>query len=136
MRYCPTCKAEYRDKVTVCADDGTLLVDKPPAAARNGMDYATLATIATFDERFEAEELAESLLDEGFDVALVSNKGPTVGPLTSPAPALFSIVVPESEAARAGALVTEWRAAMASDADGGARAADEEEAAGEAAQQI
>ena len=42
----------------------------------------------------------EVLFDEGFDVALVSNKTRTLGTLTTPGPEIFSIVVPDREAAR------------------------------------
>jgi hypothetical protein len=130
MRYCPTCEGEYQDTVTVCAEDGTPLVAR--ATRREPPDDLTrLTKIITLADRFEAEELAEQLADEGFDVALVSDKASTVGPLTSPGPALYSVVVPDAKAETARALVAEWRTAMESDRAGAEAAADQEEQATE-----
>lgn len=120
MHYCPKCDAEYRDEVKVCTDDGAVLLDRAAYEAelrlqgRNPQPFTRLAVIARLADRFEAEELAQALADEGFELSLVADKGPTVGPLTTPGPTLYQLVVRESEAPRAAALLVEWRADLES----------------------
>lgn len=132
MRSCPKCNQEYLDTVTVCADDQTPLVPKlvdDAPALRN--DVTRLTTLVTLEDRFEADELAQDLADEGYDVALVASKAPTLGPLTTPGPTVFSVVVPDTEAAAAAVLVAEWREAIEKNQEGAEKAAEEEEALGE-----
>lgn len=118
MRYCPTCDAEYEDAIERCNEDGTALLDKAAYQAelrRQGrvpIRVRALVTVGTFGNRFMADEIAQALADERFDVGLVSNKAATVGPLTQPEPATYSIVVPEDERERAAALVAQWRAGL------------------------
>jgi hypothetical protein len=137
MRYCPVCDEEYRDEVEKCSDDDTPLLgweDYQAELSRQGRrpeDFRALTAVATFEDRFEADELAQMLFDEGFDVSLASSKAPTVGPLTNPAPAAWSIVVPEEERARAEPLVAEWRRALEDSRAEAERAAEAEEAASE-----
>lgn len=106
MRYCPECRAEYRDEVITCSDDGALLVDRKPQAEPT---IARLASVLTLDDRFEAQELAQGLQEEGLEVSLVSNRGVVLGTLTAPGPETLAIVVPEADAERARALLAEWR---------------------------
>jgi len=131
MRYCPTCEEEYRDDVAVCSDDGTPLTDHPLHPETDN-DLTRLSTVITLDDRFEADELAQQLADEGFDVALVTNRSPTIGTLTTPGPLLYSVVVPDAELAKATALITEWRQALEEGQPDAESAAEREEAAGEA----
>lgn len=137
MRYCPRCDAEFRDAVTSCTDDGTALLDRAAYDAelarqgRRPLDVRRLATVATFADRFQAEEIAEELVDDGFHAALVTTKAPTVGPLTDPAPTEWSIVVPEVELERATVLVAEWRDALDASTGEAEKAAEAEEAATE-----
>ncbi len=137
MRYCPVCDEEYRDDVPRCTDDDTPLVDRATweaGLARQGrtpLEVKKLATVAVLEDRFEADEVAQNLADEGFHVSISPSKAPTVGPLTNPTPTAWAIVVPEGEKARAEALVTEWRAALESSHAQAEQAAETEEAAGE-----
>ena len=133
MRYCPQCGEEYRDSVTICAEDGTALVDRQTYEATMApkQDLTRLTSLLTLDDRFEADELAQTLADQGFDVAVVSNKTPTMGTLTTPGPTLFSIVVPNDEVGRAAPLVVEWRKDLESSRAQAEQAADAEEAATE-----
>ncbi len=141
MRYCPTCDEEYQDNVDRCADDGTPLVDRATWEAelarqgRSPIDAKTLAAIAVFEDRFEADELAQDLADAGFDVDIVSSRPSTLGTLTTAVPTTWSIVVPDREKARALPLVTEWRAALESSRAEAEQAAEAEEAKTESEKQ-
>jgi hypothetical protein len=125
MRYCPQCRSEYRDDVTHCSDDGALLVASKPA---EGPKLNQLTAVLTLADRFEAEELAEGLLDEGLDVSLVSNRGQTLGNITSPGE-IYSIVVAEQDAERARVLLVEWRSEYESQQGAAESAAEQESAA-------
>jgi hypothetical protein len=130
MRYCPKCDEEYREGSPLLAR-----ADYEAELARQGrqpLDIHRFAEVATFSDRFEADELAHDLQDEGFDVALVtSSRGSTVGPITTAAPQTWALVVPESEAGRARPLVAEWRAALEASRPQAEAAADLAEAASE-----
>lgn len=136
MRFCPTCDSEYRDSVTTCADDGAALLDRPAYEAelarqgRQPIDHRELVPVATFFDRFEADELSRDLADEGLHVWLVRNKTPVVGML-APEPMSWNIVVPEREAAQATALLAEWRPALEGSQTEAAEAAEREVAASE-----
>ena len=137
MRYCPTCDLEYRDDKTVCSEDGSTLLDKASydavVAHAGGApnSAATLVPVLTLEDRFEAQELADDLLDARFDVALVSNKAPTLGTLTTPGPEVYSLIVPEAQAAKARALLAEWRPELEASQAAAQQAAEEEELASE-----
>lgn len=117
MRYCPTCDAEYRNDVSVCADDGTALLDRAAYEAelarqgRDPQDFRRLVQVGLFADRFEADELARDLADEGLNAWLVRTKTPVVG-MIDPGPMLWAIVVPERDLERAEALLAEWRPAL------------------------
>lgn len=137
MRYCPACDSEYQDEVKACAEDGSPLLDRAAyelerdREGRRPMPLARMVDVGTFDSRFEAEEIATELVKESFDVSIVSTRPGVAGPLTSPLPAEWSIVVPEEQAARASALVDEMRDELESSTDDAERAATADEAAGE-----
>ena len=138
MRYCPACDAEFEDHLQSCPDDGIKLlsIDAYQAElARQGrrpVDFASLESVAMFDDRFSATEVALGLQDEGIEVSLVSTRGGVMGSIAGGAPAAWMLVVPSSQAAEARALAAEWQPALAGAAAEGEAAAVAEEAAGEA----
>lgn len=117
MRYCPTCDAEFRDDKTTCTDDETPLLERAAYEAelartgRQPQNIRRLVQVALFDDRFEADELARDLAEEGLNAWLVRTKTPIVGMLT-PGSIQWAIVVPEREFERAEALLAEWRPAL------------------------
>jgi len=139
MRYCPACDAEFEDHLQSCPDDGVKLLASDAYDAelarqgRRPVDFASLESVAMFDDRFSATEVALGLQDEGFEVSLVSTRGGVMGSIAGGAPAAWMLVVPSSQATEARALAAEWQPALASAAAEGEAAAVAEEAAGEAA---
>jgi len=138
MLYCPQCDAEYKDDRRICSEDGATLLARDAWEAerarqgRKPLEIRRLAAVATLQDQFKAEEIAEELAAEGFAVSVVTTKGSMTGSLESPAPTAWQIVVAESEAERAAALVAEWTEEMAKGAADAEKAAEEEEAAAEA----
>jgi hypothetical protein len=139
MRYCPKCESEFQDAVTTCSDDGTPLVDQKQFQALTAgrlqvpERFHRLTAVLLLTDPFEAEELAEALVGEGFNVSVVSNKSQPFGWGTSPGPELFSIVVPDTQADKARVLVAQWQSELEDkqteqDAE---QAADTQEEAGE-----
>ena len=138
MRHCPACDAEFEDHLQSCPDDGVKLLASEAYDAelarqgRRPVDFASLESVAMFDDRFSATEVALGLQDEGFEVSLVSTRGGVMGSIAGGAPAAWMLVVPSTQAAEARALAAEWQPALASATADGEAAAVAEEAAGEA----
>jgi hypothetical protein len=137
MRYCPTCDAEYRETRILCADDGTPLLGRrayEEALERQGrtpQPLMRLSTVTVLESLFEAEELTHRLRDEGIEATVASTKPAVLGSLTMPTHEAFSIVVPEGERERAFVFLTAWRADLEASTEAAARAAVDEEQAGE-----
>jgi hypothetical protein len=115
MRYCPKCDVEYRDTVKTCSDDGAHLLEAAEYAAaaararKTVVRGARLISVSWQGDRFEAEELARGLVEEGIDAAVASNQTRSFRGAATPGPEMFSIVVPDVQAARATALLSVWR---------------------------
>jgi hypothetical protein len=135
MRYCSVCETGYADSARECAQHGPTLVSRPELEALHGRRATTglRREVARVRSRFEADELAKALADEGLSAAVLETKASVVDPLTTPGPMTFAVVVPEEETAQARALVPELEEALESSVDSAIAAAETEEAAGEQA---
>jgi hypothetical protein len=80
----------------------------------------------------EAQLLVAACEEEQIPAILQSPRSGPVGTIASPVDG-FNILVPQRDLARARKLLEERKSALEADPDGAARAAEEEEAAGEAA---
>jgi hypothetical protein len=84
----------------------------------------------TADDQMEAELLVSACEDAGIPAILQSPRSGPVGTIASPVEA-FHILVPKAQLSKALPLLEERKAALESDPDGAARAAEAEEAATE-----
>lgn len=116
MLYCPKCDSEYQDTaLQTCPDDGQPLVDRATweslraQEGRKPRRIGRLIAVAELPDRFQAQELARALGEEGIEAALSSDKAGTLGTLTTPGPSLFRISVAVADAARASELLAIWR---------------------------
>src|SRR4029077_29051 len=85
------------------------------------------------EDQLEAALLVSACEEAGIPALLQSPRSGPVGTITSPVDG-FNILVPERDLERAAKLLEERRAALDSVREGAARAAEDEEAAGEAAE--
>jgi hypothetical protein len=83
------------------------------------------------EDQMAAQLLVQACEEAEIPAILQSPRSGPVGTISSPVDG-FNILVPQRELARAMNLLEERRAALEADPDGAARAAEEEEAAGEA----
>lgn len=130
MKYCPKCDTEYMDDQTTCADDGTPLLDRKAYEVelarqgrlpRNSLHFYEIG--GSYD-RFSAETIAEAIAQEGIEAFIQSARGPTVGMITEPYPAGWSVVVPQPFSTRAEAIAKEVRETIRLSAESASRAAE------------
>jgi Putative prokaryotic signal transducing protein len=93
-------------------------------------DPGEFEVAGTADDALEADLLWRALEDAGIPAIVRSPRSDMAGKLDAPVD-LFSLLVPVRDLARARSLLEEQRAALESDPEGAARAAEEEESAGE-----
>jgi hypothetical protein len=103
-------------------------VDEP--ASEQPTDPGDFEVAATAANSLEAEILVRACAEAHIPAILQSPRSGLVGTISSPVDA-YVIQVPARELGRAQLLLAERRAALESDPDGAARAAEEEEAASE-----
>jgi hypothetical protein len=96
------------------------------------IDTGDFAFAVSADDQIEAELLVSACEQAGIPAILQSPRSGPVGTIASPVDG-FQILVPRRELERATRLLTERKAALEADPEGAARAAEEEEAAGESA---
>lgn len=99
-------------------------------AAEAPADPGEFVVALAADDAMEAELLVSACEEAGIPAILQSPRSGPVGTIASPVDA-FHILVPRAQLARALPLLEERRAALESDPEGAARAAEAEEAAGE-----
>lgn len=96
-----------------------------PRARRQPLDIGDFAVAAAVADQFEAEILVRACGEAGIPVLVTSPRSGLVGTIASPVEA-FLIQVPGSDLSRARELLAERRAALESDPEGAARAAEDE----------
>lgn len=85
------------------------------------------------EDQMQAQLLVAACEEAGIPAILQSPRSGPVGTISSPVDG-FNILVPQRDLEKATKLLEERRAALDSDPEGAARAAEDEEAAGEAAE--
>jgi hypothetical protein len=103
-------------------DEGSLEDQRAREQPLEVGDFVVAAAVA---DQFEAEILVQACGDAGIPALVTSPRSGLVGTMTSPVEA-FLIQVPARDLSRARELLAERRAALESDPEGAARAAEDE----------
>lgn len=106
MRFCPTCRSEYRPGFDWCPDCNIALVDAlaPVTSPHQGGDSTsqhddeTLVTVGTFSHPIMASLLASQLEAEGLEVFIDNAEMLTMDPLLAPALGGVKVSVRASDA--------------------------------------
>jgi hypothetical protein len=96
------------------------------------IDTGEFALAVSAEDQLEAELLISACEQAGIPAILQSPRSGVVGTIASPVDG-FQILVPRRDLERATRMLEERKAALEADPEGAARAAEEEEAAGESA---
>lgn len=105
--------------------------EAPERDPETPIDPGDFALAFAADDQLEAELLADACEEQGIPTILQSPRSGPVGTIASPVDR-FQILVPAVEMSRALRVIAVRKAALEADPEGAARAAEEEEAAGEA----
>ncbi|TMA29547.1 MAG: DUF2007 domain-containing protein [Deltaproteobacteria bacterium] len=105
-------------------DEGEEEADEVPS------DPGDFVFVMSAEDQMEAQLLLAACEEEGISAILQSPRSGPVGTIASPVDG-FNLLVPQRDLVRARKLLEERKAALEADPDGAARAAEEEEAAGE-----
>jgi hypothetical protein len=103
-------------------DEGSLEDQRAREQPLEVGDFVVAAAVA---DQFEAEILVQACGEAGIPALVTSPRSGLVGTMTSPVEA-FLIQVPARDLSRARELLAERRAALESDPEGAARAAEDE----------
>jgi len=138
MKYCAECGSEYLDTATECADCGSKEFGSAEELRKKGIpllgerDTRKFVRAGSAEDPLTSQRLVAALDAEGIPVFARPRRGGTVDIVTSGAGPWWEILVPEEHLARATDLVDKEKAQTQANAEENARAAEEEEAEGEA----
>src|SRR5947207_1648012 len=103
---------------------------EPEDVAESPFDPGDFVSAMAAEDQVEAQLLVAACEEAGIPAILQSPRSGPVGTIASPVDG-YNILVPQRDLGRALILLEERKAALEADPDGAARAAEEEEAAGE-----
>ena len=133
MKYCTQCGSEYRDTVTVCADDGNTELVPLEEMHRRGIptveerDTRKFVPAGTAEDPLSTERLTRMLEEASIPVFARPRRAGSVDALTGATiTPWWEILVPEEQADRAAQLITEAKRQFEAEAEELARAAEEE----------
>ena len=113
MRYCPNCGTEYVETVTRCADCDRLLIDETAwhamLAEREAENREEFVTLATVQDRFEADVLSDLLKKEGVPVLIQKYGDTSFDGIFIPQKGWGVLRVPREKLVRAERLVLEYK---------------------------
>jgi hypothetical protein len=140
MKYCLSCGSEFQDSVVTCSDcSGKPALVGEVEARRRGllsspeMDTRKFVPAGTAEDPLSSEQLVAALTAAKIPVYARPRRSGAVDGLTSGSSMpWWELLVPESDQPRAARLISEEKARVESNADEAGRAAEEEEAEGEA----
>ncbi len=106
MAWCPLCRSEYREGVTVCPECGKALVDELPSETEPEWDPTDWVTVEEVGDRATAAIVEGFLLEQGFPVRLLDRSDSelvtTLGELS-----IIEVQVPAGDLDRALDLLAE-----------------------------
>ena len=141
MRYCEQCGTEYQDSVTQCADSGQgpTMITAAEMKAKGKLlpgevDTRRFARAGTVDDPLSAEQVSRALDEADIPVFARARRASAVDQLTEGSMLLWwEILVPEEFLEKASVIIKEQLRSIEANAPEAQRAAEEEEAEGEAA---
>src|SRR5438105_15217194 len=104
-------------------------------AEETPIDPGDFVLAMSADDHMEAQLLVAACEEAEIPAILQSPRSGSVGTIASPVDG-FNILVPQKDLERATKILEERRAALEADPEGAARAAEEEEIAGETAEKV
>ncbi len=111
MKYCPQCKAEYLDHITVCADCNETLISREEFEKRQKEEERfheetkTLVKVFILKDRFEADLVTQALEKENIPLMVRSFKDTAYDGIYIPQKGWGEVRVPEKERVRAQEII-------------------------------
>jgi hypothetical protein len=100
--FCPVCEAEYEPGITICADDGTQLVERlTPENTLHDNSEARFLPLHNVGSPAEAEMVTDILTQNGVRVAVQSGGMDALSPLLSATSPGATVLVDERDFDRA-----------------------------------
>jgi len=111
MKYCPVCKAEYRDAIDRCSDCNERLISQGEFERRQAQDEQfqrdtkTLVKIFTLNNKFEADLITRELEKEGITFMIRNFRDTAYNGIYIPQKGWGEVRVPEKDKQRAMELI-------------------------------
>lgn len=111
MKYCPVCRAEYRDAITICSDCNERLISQGEFERRRAReaqfqhDTKTLVKVFTLSNKFEADLITRELEGAGITVLIRNFRDTAYNGIYIPQKGWGEVRVPEKDKQRALELI-------------------------------